>query len=111
MRIIIATDTKDDIIKYSNNINHTLTGKQLDLDEEKFKHFWNSDIVERFYKITGKLIDDFETTIIDDDNDIFNLQKVIEKSTFSLLGSNLKNDLLLLISYARDRKSGIVFFF
>ena len=111
MRIIIATDTKDEIKTYLNNINHELTGRRLDLNEEKFKLFRNSSIVENFFKKTGNLIDDYETTIIDDNNDILSLQGVIEKSTLGLCGRNLKIELLQLIRYAIERKSGIVFFF
>ncbi|SFW81781.1 hypothetical protein [Chitinophaga sancti] len=111
MRIIIATDTKDEIKTYLNNINHELTGRRLDLNEEKIKLFRNSSIVENFFKKTGNLIDDYETTIIDDNNEILSLQGAIEKSTLGLCGRNLKIELLQLIRYAIERKSGIVFFF
>lgn len=111
MRLILVPDTKAEIAKYTNNVNYELTGKQIELDEKKFGVFWNANIITRFYKKTGKLIDDFETTIIDDDSQLLILKEIIEASSFNFFERSLKKDLLLLVNYATQKKSGIIFFF
>lgn len=111
MRLIVVPDTKAEIAEYTNDVNYKLTGKQIVLDEKKFKLFWDTNIITRFYKKTGKLIDDFETTIIDDDTELLILKEIIEASFFNFFESSFKNDLLLLVNYANKKKSGVIFFF
>ncbi len=110
-RIIVAPNTKEDIKKYINDINYELKGKKIKLDEKKFESFLRSNIIDEFYKNTGELIDDFETTIIDSDDDILVFKKVIEESSFGLFSKDLKKELIDLVNYANERKSGVVFFF
>ena len=111
MRLIVVPYTKAEIAEYTNDVNYELTGKQIELDEKKFKLFWDTNIINQFYKKTGKLIDDFETTIIDDDSELLILKEIIEASSFNFFESSLKNDLLLLVNYANKKKSGVIFFF
>ncbi len=110
-RIIIAPNTKEDIKEYINNVNYELKGKQIKLTEKEFESFLQSNIINEFFRTTGELIDDFETTIIDNDDNIIVLKKVIEESSFGFFSKGLKKKLIELTNYANDRKSGVVFFF
>jgi hypothetical protein len=111
MRVIVVPDTKNEIRRASGDVTYELKGRRLLLDDGKFKSFWEAKIVDSFYKRTGKLIDDFETTIIEDDKEVSVLMEIIESSSFSVFYRGLKSDLLSLVHFANEKKSGIVFFF
>ncbi|OMP74907.1 hypothetical protein [[Flexibacter] sp. ATCC 35208] len=111
MRIILAPDSKKEVIVFINDVNYEITGRQMELDEKSFKSFWESDIVSTFNKKTGKLIDDFETTIIVDDNELSILKEIIEGASFNIFDISLKNELVALAKYANQKKSGIIFIF
>lgn len=111
MRAIIVPDNKEEIKNFINNVNYEPIGKRILVDKKMFASIWNSHIIDKFFTTTGTLIDDFETTIIDNDLEILALKKIIEETFFNPFERNLKNDLLALVRYAEEKKSGIIFFF
>lgn len=110
-RIIVAPNTKDDVKKYINNVNYELNGMKIKLSKNEFQSFFRSNIINEIFKITGELIEDFETTIIYNDDHIRAVKKVIEESSFGFFSYRLKNKLIKLANFASDRQSGLVFFF
>ena len=100
MRIILAPDSKEEVALFINDVNYEMTGRQVGLDEKRFKSFWKSDIISVFYRKTGKLIDDFETTIIVDENELSILKEIIQGASFSIFYISLKNELVAIAKYA-----------
>lgn len=111
MRVIVAPDTKDEIRIVLGDVRYVPKGRHLLLDDDKFRSFWKAKIVDSFYERTGKLIDDFETTIIEDEKEVSVLLEIIESSSFSFFYRELKSDLISLVHFANEKKSGVVFFF
>ncbi|MGC4102990.1 hypothetical protein [Ferruginibacter sp.] len=107
MRKIIAGHSKEDLINASNDINYEIVGKEIIVKDTEFTSFWESDLVSKFYKKRGVLIDDYETTIITSEDDLYILKETIEQSS----AFKLKKNLLELVTYAIVKKSGIIFIF
>ncbi len=107
MRKIIAGHSKEDLINATKDINYDVVGKELLVNEAEFASLWKSDLINKFYKKRGILIDDYETTIIIGDDDLNVLKETLEEcSSF-----RLKKYLLNLVTYAVTKKSGIIFLF
>ncbi|MCB0740981.1 MAG: hypothetical protein R2796_07670 [Chitinophagaceae bacterium] len=105
MRRIIAGHLKKDVIYASKDINYEISGKELIVKDTEFISFWNSGFINKFYKDKGILIDDYETTIIINDEDLCALKEAIEKSS----SFKLKKRLLEVVIYALEKKSGMIF--
>jgi hypothetical protein len=111
MRYIIVPKSKKELESFINNVNHEMRGEKMEVNENDFKAFWKTDMINSFYQKTGILIDDFETTIIDNANDVSTLKQIIaEWSKMSSL-SNFSKKLVDIILSAEKNKSGIIFFF
>jgi hypothetical protein len=77
---ILIPKTKEDIQHFKKDVNFGMEGgKAFSLSGKEFEILWRSGILNRFYNKTGILIDEFETTIIDDMEQLSFLVEVISK--------------------------------
>ncbi len=109
---ILIPKTKEDIQHFKKDINFEMEGeKAFSLSGKEFEMLWRSGILNRFYDKTGIPIDDFETTIIDDMEQLSFLAEVISEESTRSIGFLLKRKLLAVIEAAINNDSGIIFLF
>lgn len=109
---ILIPKTKEAIQHFKKDVNFEMEGgKAFSLSGKEFEMLWRSGILNRFYDKTGILIDEFETTIIDDMEQLFFLAEVISEESTLSIGFLLKRKLLAGIEVAINNGSGIIFLF